>query len=128
MKKYSKIIKFFLVSVVTLISEVLFFTILISFLFVSPIIASPIGQVFGVIINFTLNKIFTFNSGKYLRWFEIWRYALVWILNVVISTILLSLFLSITNIYPTIIRMVIIGIMFFFNYFSISRFVFVKKT
>jgi putative flippase GtrA len=127
MKKNIRILKFFFVALVTLLSEITLFTILISILGLNPIIASPLGQVFGVIINFTLNKLFTFQVGKKLIWGEIWRYALVWIANVLISTMLLSILLSFIDIHPSIIRVFIIGVMFFFNYYAISRFVFVQK-
>lgn len=122
----SKFFRFLFVAVLSIVFELAVFTLLFTVIRADPVLSSPIAQVFSMIFNFTLNKLFTFKTEKKHLVRETVGYFIVWLINVGISTALIAIVLGITDIYPTIVRFGIIVIMFFLNFYLLKTFVFNK--
>lgn len=120
----SKLFKFLLVAGASALFELVLYTILFEVLNIHPITSSPIAQIASMVFNFTLNKLFTFGTGKKFRIKEAVGYFIIWLLNLFVTTVLMAYLISNTLIYPTVIRFVVMVIMFLFNYIVMKKFVF----
>lgn len=118
-------IKFAIVAFTTVTVELSAYTILFHAIKLDPVISSPIGQVIGLIVNFTLNKIYTFDKSKTSSQLEFMKYLIIWLINLAFSTIMIKFLIAfLPNIFPTILRFVIICFAFVFNFFAMKYFVF----
>ncbi|RMD77474.1 GtrA family protein [Candidatus Dojkabacteria bacterium] len=124
--KSRRFVKFFFTSVFCVIVEMTFFTISVVIFYLNPLVASPIGQIIGFTLNFLINKFFTFNSKSGFKFFEVTNFVLIFTINIFVSTAILAFLIDNTKLHPTVLRIAVIVVMFFFNYFAISKFVFFK--
>jgi putative flippase GtrA len=125
-KKHHQILIFGFVAVASALFELGLYTALFELIKISPLTSSPIAQIASMVFNFSLNKFFTFKTGKTFKIQEAGGYFVVWLLNLFVTTIIMAYLIQNTSIYPTLIRVIVIFIMFFFNYFAMKRLVFKK--
>jgi putative flippase GtrA len=123
----TSIISFAIIAGLSMVFELSFYTLLFEILKVDKVVSSPIAQAVSMVFNFSLNKIFTFKTGKEFNLKEVVGYLGVWLVNLTVTTILMGILTQVTQIYPTIIRFAIMVLMFFFNFFALKIFVFKEK-
>ena len=122
----SQIIPFGIVAITSVIFELALYTSLFEIFNLDPKISSPIAQIFSLVLNFTLNKLYVFKTGKTLNLKEIIGYLSIWLLNFIVTTVLMSALIGNLEIYPTILRLFVIFVMFGFNFLSEKYLIFKK--
>lgn len=123
----SQLFKFLAVAVVSAIFELTLYTFVIEALKIDALPATPIAQIIAMVLNFTLNKSFTFESKSRLNIKEVGGYLLTWLFNLFVTTIVMAFLISKTEIYPTILRFLVMVLLFFLNFIILKRIVFSKK-
>lgn len=120
------LLAFAIVALLSAIFEISLYTFLFEIIEIDPVSASPISQICSMVFNFTLNKFFTFKAGRSNALSQFSRFFILWLFNLLITTVWMYVFVNYTEIYPTISRFAIMIIIFFFNYFISKKLIFKK--
>lgn len=124
--KENKVIRFGLVGVLISIFDILFYTFLFEALKVDSVLATPISHGIAIILHYFSNKYLVFNRDKKIRAFEVAKFIGVNLVDEVLSTGLMYVFVNYTSIYPSISRIIVMFIMFALIYSLMSKWVFLK--
>ena len=127
-KELKKLFVFAIVALLSAICELALYTFLFEILYIGELQSVPIAQVTSMIFNFSLNKLFTFKTGKKFKLVEFGKYIFIWLINILVTTVAMNFLLANTGIYPTVSRFIVMLIMFFFNFFAQKLFIFNKNT
>lgn len=130
LKKFKTIFYYIASSGLSFIVDIAAFSIILYFIKNNTsnaiIIASFLARAISSIINYLVNKkfVFKYNKDKNTKDNTFMAYFLLVIINITISSILVSKIFTLTKINETIIKTIIDGLIFVFNYFIQKIFIF----
>jgi putative flippase GtrA len=116
-----QLIKYIVTGLLAFVTEYAVFTLLLAPL--SIFIANSVGMFVGFWISFLLNRYWSFQSrDKFFS--QLLRYSSLFIINLIISNLLLKVFSDILNIYPEISKLIIMCLVVFWNFFLFKKIIY----
>lgn len=120
-----KIVRYFLVGTVGASTDISIFFILTSLIGLNWPISSIISSIISVLLGYYLSIKFVFQSGlRFKKYQEIAGIFLISAIAFLMHQSLLFIFIEFFNINMIISKVITIGLIFFFNYFTRSKIIF----
>lgn len=123
-QKNKNFLIFFLIGLLSALFELSFYTFLFSIIKFDPVLSSPIAQIASFIFNFSFNNSITFKESNSKISSKFLKYFILWMFNIGFTTLAMYFLVQNLPIYPTILRFIVLIIMFLLNYFISKKYIF----